>query len=181
MIPGWAKPPLAVLVIALIAALAVLFLREDEVSLTPGEPEVVSVEQLSDLAAEREGPVYWLGEREGVEYEVTETSGGRFYVRYLEGGAEAGDERAEFLTVATYPSRNGVAALRGVVRGGDGAKLARTDDGAVLLMDPSLPQSAHLAYREADLQIEVYAPQAGEALRLASRGAVESIPDGAGG
>lgn len=181
MIPRWAKPLLAVLVVALIAALAVLFLREDEVSLTPGEPEVVSVGQLSDLATERAEPVYWLGEREGVEYEVTETSGGRFYVRYLKGGAAAGDERAEFLTVGTYPSKNGVAALRGAARNSDGAELARTDDGAVLLMDPSSPQSAYLAYRKADLQIEVYGPQAGEALRLASRGAVEPIPGRGGG
>lgn len=176
MIPTWAKVLLTVLVVALIAALAVLFLRDDDISLTADEPQVVSVEQLSDLAAESDGPLYWLGERDGVEYEVTESSSGRFYVRYLDGGAEAGDPGADFPTVGTYPSRNGTAALRRAARNRDGAELGRTDDGAVLLIDPASPSNAHLAYPDADLQIEVFAPAPGEALRLASRGAVQPIP-----
>jgi hypothetical protein len=176
MIPRWAKLILTILVVALVAALAVLALRDDEVSLTADEPEVVSVEQLSDLAAEGDHPLYWLGERDGVEYEVTESSAGRFYVRYLDQGVEAGDARADFLTVGTYPSQNGTAALRRAARNRDGAELGRTDDGAVLLVDPSSPSNAHLAYPDADLQIEVFGPVPGEALRLASRGAVQPIP-----
>lgn len=167
---------LFILVIALVAALAVLVFKDDGVKLAADEPQIVSVSELEDLAAERNAPIYWLGERDGAEYEVTESSSGRFYVRYLDAGADAGDERAEFLTAGTYATGNGVAALRLASRNRNGAKLARTDDGAVLLVDPGSPTNAHLAYRDEDVQIEVFSPKPGEALRLASRGAVQRVP-----
>ncbi len=170
------KGLLAVLVIALIGALALLFLRDDEVTLTVDEPEIVSASQLSDLAADADPPIYWVGERDGVEYEVTETSTGRFYVRYLEDGAEAGDERAEFVTVGSYPSRNGVGSLRRAADNRGGSELGKTADGAVLLIDPSSPNNAHFAYRGDEFQVEVFSPVPGEALRLASEGQATPVP-----
>lgn len=170
------KGLLAVLVVALLGALAVLVLRDDEVTLTVDEPQVVSASQLSDLAADTEPPIYWVGERDGAEYEVTETSTGRIYVRYLEDGAEAGDERAEFVTVGSYPSRNGVASLRRAADNRDGAELGKTTDGAVLLIDPTSPNNAHFAYRGDKFQVEVFSPVPGEALRLASAGDATPVP-----
>ena len=175
MTSRWPQGLLIVLSVALLAATAVLLLRDDEVSLTVGEPEVVTAPQLSELAADTATPIYWVGEREGVDYEVSETSSGRVYVRYLEAGAKAGDERAEFLTVGTYPSPNAVVALRRAARTLRNAELGRTDDGAVLLIDPSSPNNAHLAYPGTDLQIEIFSSEPGEALRLASRAQVQLV------
>jgi hypothetical protein len=168
-------PIFIVLVIALVAALGVLLLRGDGVSLTAGEPEIVTAEELSEYAGDADTPIYWLGERGDSKYELTETASGRIYVRYLRPNTEAGDERAAFVAVGTYPEEGGVAALRRAAETREGAELGRTDDGAVLLIDPSSPKNAHLAYRGADLQIEVYSPIPGEALRLASEGDVRPI------
>ncbi|HEX3172604.1 MAG TPA: hypothetical protein VHQ43_00095 [Solirubrobacterales bacterium] len=164
---------LAVLSVALVAAIVVWVVRDNGSSDT--NAEVVTAVQLSEAAAVAGHPVYWLGPRPGTSYELTEGEGGPFYVRYLSGGAAAGDERADFVTVATYPQPGGVASLRRSARERPGAKIARTDDGAVLLVDPSSPKNAHLAYPGADLQIEVYSPAPGEALRLASRGKVQRV------
>jgi hypothetical protein len=164
--------------VALIVALGVMALDsgEDDLSLTPGEPEIASAGQLSDIAASSDTkPLYWLGERDDSEYELTETSGGRFYVRYLEGGAEAGDERPDFLTVGTYPSKNSVGELREAEEAIEGAELGRTDDGAVMLIDPSSAKSAHLAFPGGDSQVEIYSPIPGQALRIAERGDVQPI------
>jgi hypothetical protein len=167
---------LVALSVALIAAVAVLVLRDDPVSLTPGEPQVVSIDELAEVAEEDEHPIYWVGERDGARYELTETTAGRLFVRYLEGNAEAGDERADFLTVATYPSKDGVAEIKEAVRDTPDARLGRADNGAFLLIDPSSADSAHLAYPgPGSPQIEVYSPVPGEALRLASRGAVQPL------
>lgn len=166
---------LAVLSVALIAAVAVWVLRDDSSAPAADEPTAVSASELSDFAADQDTPVYWLGEREGASYELTDSDSGRIYVRYLTDGADVGDERARFITVATYPSEDGVAALRKAAREGNGAKLGKTDDGAVLLIDPSSPNNAHLAYPGANLQVEVYSPTPGEALRLAARGDVEPV------
>lgn len=172
----WPTTLLAVLSVALLAAVMVWLLRDDDSSTAEGEAEAVAATQLSELAAERDTPIYWLGERRNEKYELTETPSGRVYIRYLTGDAEAGDERAAFLTVGTYPNGDGIAALRQAAREQQGAKLGKTDDGAVLLIDPTEPNNAHLAYPGANLQIEVYSPAPGQALRLASRGAVQPVP-----
>ncbi len=52
---------------------------------------IVSGDELREKAAEQEGPIYWAGEQEGAEVEYSEPEPGRTYVRYLTGGAEAGD------------------------------------------------------------------------------------------
>lgn len=137
---------------------------------------MVSAAQLSDIAAEQPGPIYWLGERDGTELEVTETPQGRVYIRYLADGAEAGDPRPRFVTVGTYPTASGVAALRAALTPSDGAKLVRTGDGALLLVDPSSPRSAHLAYPGDAAQVEVFSPVPGAAIRLVSAGDVQSVP-----
>lgn len=173
----WLTILLVVLSAALVAAIAVWILRDDEPSPAgTAEPEAVSASELSDFATEHGTPVYWLGERDGETYELNRSRSGRVYVRYLPEGAEAGDTRPNFVTVATYPQEGGVEALRKAAGAEQGAKLAKTDDGAVLLVDPSSPKNAHLAYPGANLQIEVYSPVPGEALRLAAGGAVQPVP-----
>ena len=147
---------------------------EDEVE--AGEPAIVTAAQLSDFAAEQDEPVYWLGPREGAEYELAETGSGRIFVRYLDGGAVAGDPRPEYLTVGTYRSPDAVAALTRVARERDDVELARTDDGAALLVGRGSARRAHLAYPGEDVEVEVYSPVAGEALRLATSGAVRPVP-----
>lgn len=166
----------AVLCVVLVAMIAAWSVGCGDDAPTAGEARIVSAAELSEVAADAASPIYWLGERAGTEIELTEEDSGRIYVRYLEDGADAGDEGAESLTVGTYPSKDGVAELRRAARNGEGTVAARTDDGAVLLVDPASPNSAHLAYPDAGPQIEVYSPKPGEALRLASRGAVRPVP-----
>jgi hypothetical protein len=149
---------------------------DDKVSLTPGQPQILSTSQLSDFAGEQSQPVYWLGARDDTELEVTDTPQGRIYIRYLTGGAEAGDPRAKFLTVGTYPSKNGTAALQVALAHRAGARLTRTDNGALLLVDPAAPKNAHLAYPGEGVQVEVFSPVPGAALRLASAGDVQPVP-----
>src|SRR4051794_38105285 len=158
----------AVLCVVLLAMIAAWSVGCGDDSPAAGEARIVSAVELSDIAAESASPVYWLGARDGTELELTEEDSGRVYVRYLEDGADAGDEGAELLTVGTYPSEDGVAELRRAARNGDRTVIARTDDGAVLLVDPGSPNSAHLAYPDGGSQIEVYSPRPALALRLAS-------------
>lgn len=167
-------PPLVVLAAALLAGFAGCGSAGDSTSLSAGGPRLVSAAWLSEFASEANTPVYWLGERIGSRYELTETDAGRIYVRYLRGDAEAGDPRSSFVTVGTYPSEDGVAKLRQTARA-EGAKLGRAADGSTLLGDPS-STSAYLAYPGGDAQVEVYGPAPGQALRLASAGAVREVP-----
>lgn len=137
------------------------------------EPEVVTVSQLSEFAAGDGHPVYWLGERAGARYELTDGADERVYVRYLRGGAEAGDGHS-FVTVATYPAADGVAELQRAARKRQGAELIHAG-AALVLIDPSAPDNAHLVYPGSGVQAEVFSPIPGQALRLASGGQVQPV------
>jgi hypothetical protein len=171
----WIQPVLALLAVVLLGVLAWMLLTgdDDDVSLTPGQPEVVSVSQLEGFAEDADHQIYWAGEKPDTEIELTETDDGRIYVRYLP--SEGGDATA-FLTVASYPVDDGAAALERSARNTDNKEIARSDDGAVVLIDTESPNNAHLAYPGDDLQIEIFSPVTGEALRLASRDRVEPVP-----
>lgn len=165
----------AVLVVAAAGLLAALLHDDGGSATAEAGPRVVTTAELADFASESETPVYWLGERPGASYELTEAPSGAAYLRYLTGGAKAG-ARSDFVTVATYPVKDGVAALRRAVRDRQGAQLGRTDDGAVLLIDPSSPDNAHFAFRGESFQVEVFSPVPGQALRLAANGDVHPLP-----
>src|SRR5258707_9198437 len=77
-----------------------------------GEAEIVSTESLRDAVAGQGTPVYWAGERRGAEIELSRPGEGRTYLRYLTGGAKAGDPPASFLPVGPYAPASPVAALR---------------------------------------------------------------------
>lgn len=174
---------LIVLVLALLGVLAVSALHQDEQTtagsgpeaVDSSEPEVVSASELASFATEAGRAMYWIGPRRGASYELTAGAGRPVYVRYLRGGAKAGDPRPDFVTVATYPDRNGTAELRQLAREQPSAELSRSADGALVLTDPSSPKSAYLAYPDADVQIELFSPIPGHARRLASRGEVQRV------
>jgi hypothetical protein len=165
---------LAVLAAALTVVLVVMLLGggDDQVSLTPGEPQIVSSSELEGFADGADHAVYWVGEIENTEYELTETDNGRVFVRYVPSGTDAG-ARGEYLTVASYPLEDAPSALEKTARR-QGDEIASSDDGAVILLDTESPNNIHMAY-PGNVQIEVFSPVAGEALRL-SKDSVQQVP-----
>ncbi len=164
----WPQVLLGVLAAALVAVLAISLLSDgdEEVSLTVGEPEIVSVSQLEAYAEDADRPIYWVGEEPDTDFELTETEGGRVYVRYLPAGAEAGVED-EYLTVGSYAVDDASAALEKTAREDESKEVARSDGGAVVLIDRDAGSNVHLAGEDDDVQIEIFSPVPREALRLA--------------
>ena len=73
---------------------------------------LLSESELVEAAADFAHPAYWIGPLPDIEgYELTELDDGSIYVRYLNGGAEAGDTRPDFLTIGTYSQPDASAAL----------------------------------------------------------------------
>lgn len=136
-----------------------------------GEAEIVSAEQLQAAAAEQSTPVYWAGKQPGAELELSSNGGGRTYVRYLTGGAEAGDERADFLTVGTYAQADPVATLRSQ-SSEPGAVLSRAPGNATVYYSRTEPGSVYLAYPGVPVEIEVYDPNFKRALQLVNSGQI---------
>jgi len=133
-------------------------------------PVAASAGALTDFAKVLQQPVYWAGPKAGYRYELTENSKGDVYVRYLPHGVKAGDPSAAFLTIATFPFPDAVAALKAISKG-KGSKLA---NGAFVLPDRSNPKNVRLAFPGVPYQIEVYDPSPSTAKAVATSGRVRS-------
>ena len=176
--PGHARKLIVLAVACLCAGLAValLLLRHDPRSTEARAmaPVLLSDVQLERFAATAGEPVYWAGPRRDYVYEVTRTPGGRVFVRYLPKGFVAGDTRASFLTVGTYPTAHAYENLRRAAKALDAKATAVSEDG-IVLTSTRAPASAYLAYPHADYQVEVYNPVAGHALKLLLNGAIVPV------
>jgi hypothetical protein len=169
-----------VLAIFLIAAVVVWILDgggggegEEETTVEAAAPRIVSVEELAEAAGSSETPIFWVGERPGAELELSEAGGeaagpeaGRAYVRYLTGGAEAGDPKPEYLAIGTYRLSDAFAALSANAKR-TGAKLRKAPRGLRAWQDPASPTSVYLARPGEDFQVEVYDPDPETALEVA--------------
>lgn len=175
---GQARQLIVLAVACLGAGLALAFLlfqhesRSTEVR--PQGPELMTQEQLERFAAVVGDPVYWAGPRRDYVYEVTRTPSGRVFVRYLKRGFVAGDTRASFLTVGTYPTTHAYDNLERAARR-PGADSIRVADDGVVVSSLRAPASAYLAYPGSDYQVEVYNPVPGHSLRLLQSGAIRPV------
>jgi hypothetical protein len=136
--------------------------------------QAMTVEELGEFAGAQPETVYWAGERPDTVYEVTRTKSGNVFVRYLDEGADVADPRPNFLTVGTYPVRDAYGLTTEISQRED-AVTGRAKDGTLVVTTEERPQSVYMAYRQSDLQIEIYDPDAEQAMRLATSGRVRPI------
>ena len=138
------------------------------------EAVALSESELLARASDFSHPVYWVGPRAGTEsYELNSISDGRAYIRYLTGGAEAGDPQPDFLAIGTYPVPDAKGALRKAAKE-SGEKIARHDGYEVLSVAGA--KNAYVVFDgQPGLQVEVYSPQPGEAAALAGGGLLKPL------
>jgi hypothetical protein len=139
-----------------------------------GEAAIVSADSLREAASEGTTPVYWAGERDGTELELSRPDKNRTFVRYLTGGARAGDKRADFLTVGTYAQPNAAVSLRRQAKRSDGT-IGHAPGNATVYYDRGNPQSVYLAYPDAPVEVEVFDPSFQRALRLVESGQIVAV------
>ena len=181
---SWRLVGIALLVGVLVAVAVVLIVRGTGGKSSPSAttsttaatvtrigPVAMSSAALLAFAQGLDGPIYWIGPFPGFTYELTRTSAGNVFVRYLPKGVQAGDKRAAFTVVGTYPYPGALAALKAVPK----AKTVNLAGGGVLVSTASDPRSVHLAYPGVDYQVEVYDPVTGRARVIALSGRVRPI------
>lgn len=146
-------------------------------SATASNEEVVALseEELRSRVAESGATVYWVGAMPNTtSFEYTRTGDGRFYVRNLSEDAEAGDPRPDFVTIGTYPVADAKQALKTAEEADPGQRIVKKDGYEVLAGKDA--SSAYVVFDDQpDLQVEVFAPNPGEARLLATSGALAPI------
>ncbi len=154
----------------LVAALLASGCGDDE-KLTPGS-RIVTASQLQAEAKSIGYPIYWLGEIDGKQLEFTDRADGRVYVRYIPDGAKAGTQD-KYLTVGTYPMENAYGVVTAISKK-DGAKSPPVK-GGIAAVAPAKPDSVFVAFKDQDLQIEVYDPNPSAALEAATSGNLQQV------
>ncbi|HWB69859.1 MAG TPA: hypothetical protein VG518_07765 [Solirubrobacterales bacterium] len=134
----------------------------------------LSEAELAAKVGEMGQPVFWIGPRAGTEsYELSSTPDGSVYIRYLTGGAKAGEEKADFLTVGTYPVPEAAKALADAAER-EGQDLAQRKGFQVLGSEQAT--SAYVVFDDQpDIQVEIFSPEPGEADQLAGSGALAQV------
>jgi hypothetical protein len=166
---------------AVLAALLVAWLLIDDnesggspaTAGVPVEATIVSVGGLRKAAETQSTPIYWAGASEGSALELSAPSPDRTYVRYLTGGAKAGDPEP-FLTVGSYRFEDPTGALQSRGSKPDGV-LASAPGGGVVYFERTAPKSVYLAYPDTEVEIEVFAPEFKEALQLVTAGRIVAV------
>jgi hypothetical protein len=130
--------------------------------------------ELLSRAERLEGLAYWVGRRPGVDhFELEREAGGNLYLRYLPNQSLTGDRRSETLTVASYPVAEARQLLGHAARA-KGVELSRHNGFVMLGSDKS--HNAYIVFDEVpELQVEIYAPQRGEAVKLAVSGVLTPL------
>ncbi len=170
----------AVVIVALAAGLLVwlLAIRDDgsatKTTNRPNAPAAATEEELKELAAEVDHPVYWAGPSEDDTYELTRTRGGGIYIRYLPEGVEVGDPRPRFTTVGTYPAAAAFRTVREGARRTD-AKAYRFKSGAIAVTYAKTPSSVFFAFPSSPYLVEVFDRSPARAVQLVTSGQVQLI------
>lgn len=159
------------LVVGVVAWLASDDGGEDAPAPAVPRARIVEAAELANLAAVLGHPVYWAGPLSGTSLELTESEDGSVRVRYLEEGAEAGEEAANALTVGTYPLPDPSGALEKFAAEPDSV-VRRSRRGVEVVTSRGNPSSAYFASPDNSVQIEVYDPSPARALGLALSGRV---------
>jgi hypothetical protein len=139
----------------------------------------VSARSLAALPATVHHPVYWAGPKPGFTYELTRTSDGRIFIRYLPTGVRVGTNEPKYLTIATYPVKNALAAVRVIGKRG-GSTPAPISGGGIAAVDKTHPTSVYLAYPGSPYQIEIFDPSPATARGIALSGQVVRLGLGSG-
>jgi hypothetical protein len=168
----FASAALVVLVAASTAGFLVLRGDDRPDQSQAGSPTAISAKTLASFASSHDGPVYWAGPITSRKLELTTTRAGTF-VRYLPLTVPVGDaERA--ITVATYPLRDAYATAAGRAKSPQMTS-RETPGGDLVVWNRTRPTSVYLAFPGVPHLVEVYAPDADQARRLALSGRIRPV------
>lgn len=136
-----------------------------------GERLGLTLSGLRQKVASLGTPVYWIGSQPGVTYEFTRNPNGNVYLRYLPKGVALG--AGTYPTVGTYPVAKAFATTKAA--GGQPGATRVTLTGAVAFYTKAKPTSVYVAFEGSDYQIEVYNPNAADALAAVKNGLLKPV------
>lgn len=145
-----------------------------EAGMVAGDSRIVAEDELGGLTGEVGHEIFWAGSVPDTDLEYSADDRGNVHLRYLTGGAEAGETSQDFLNIGTYPFSGAYEATRKLASDSELVKV--TEHGGIGFYDPTNPYSVIIAWPEyPDLQVEVYDPVKNRALEVVRGGDIVPV------
>ena len=113
------------------------------------------------------GTVYWSGSRSGDLYTFNHLASGQNFVRYLPNGKGLTDVAQNYRVVATYQVANAFETMQTAGKLATGVSVTNPD-GSLVYYAKGTPLHVYLAYKGLPIQVEIFDPTLGVALKLAT-------------
>ncbi len=111
---------------------------------------------------------YWAGPQPGVRYGFQRTTTDNIFVRYLPKGVSVNDKSTGVLTISTYPL-GAYASLK------KKATATAGPNGSIIWIDPKARTSVYMAWKNKNVEVEVYDPSPRLAKLIAHSGKIKPI------
>ena len=135
--------------------------------------QIVSQEELEEVAADADQPIYWAGEMDGTGLELTEEEGSAL-VRYLQEDDDAGAALAKRVAVGSYALPNPRKALN-IFAETPGATVTKVPGIGKVVISPEAQKNVYFVDPDNEVQVEVYAPSSKRAIGLVRSGQVQPL------
>jgi hypothetical protein len=120
--------------------------------------------ELKDIAMRLDSKVYWIGPLNKYKYVLTVNGSGVYFIKYIPDGYDPTDLAKKYTTVATYKVTSAFEAIKSIDGREDGIHLL-SSDGKAIFYSKETATNVYAAFPNEDLQIEVFDPSPGRALR----------------
>lgn len=141
---------------------------------TSGQVALTEMELRAAVKALGE-PIYWAGPMPGALYTLNHLDSGQNLVRYLPNGKGLADVQQSYRVIATYQAANAFQTMQTAGKLSTGVGITNPD-GSLIYYAKATPTHVYLAYKGLAIQIEIFDPTPGAALKLATTpGLIQTI------
>ena len=121
-------------------------------------------------------PVYWVGPQQGAKYTLENQANARIFVRYLPDGKIPPTGEASKRVIGTYRVANAFQTTKSAGSSVANGVGVTGPSGEAIFYVQSNPKNVYVAFPGVDAQIEIFDPETGGALKLATqKGLVQVI------
>jgi len=125
-------------------------------------------EQLKDTVKALKLTAYWAGPVAGNLYSLDTRGQGQIYIRYLPEGKGLIDTSASYRVVGTYQIKDAFITTQAAGNSVPNSIGFINGDGAAVYYTKDSPNNVYMAYDRKDIQVEIFDPQVGGSIQLAS-------------
>jgi hypothetical protein len=128
-----------------------------EVTQRMGGNVALTEAQLTDVVKRKKLIAYWVGPISGYRYSIEARRSGQVFIRYLPVGVSAQSSSPSFSIIATYLIDNAFDNIQTAAHK-SGAFGVLTSDGAAVYYKISQPTNVYVAYKNSNIEFEIYNP-----------------------